>query len=185
MQVEIPIQAPAAAVAAEGTEPSPKRARLRAGVLRAQFCCVTGCRSCAWERWVGWKTNGTGCFTLEQALPLLLRDALVRRAMSCVELVMREPRDVVLRHLEEQALQDDAWAAAVAAAESGDVNIEDEASVSDWAAAVAADLRRARYSTQPSSPAPAIPATQEQIDDLLCGDQTRAPGAGAEELACC
>ena len=66
---------PATAVAADGAEPSPKRARWRAGVLRAHTCCVTGCRRCVWQ---GWKTNGTGCFTLEQALPNLLRDALYR-----------------------------------------------------------------------------------------------------------
>ena len=72
-------------------------------------------------------------------MPNLLRGALIRqRGWSTPTRV-----DVVLRHLEEPALKDHAWAVAVAVAKSGHVNFEDGASVSDWAAAVAASMRRA------------------------------------------
>ena len=107
----------------------------------AQFCCVTGCRQCVWQQWVEWKTDGTGYFTLEKALPLLSRGALSRR----VGFSTPPSVDVVLRHLEEPALQDDAWAVATAVAESGHVDYDDEASVFEWAAATAAALRRVAH----------------------------------------
>ena len=101
----------------------------------------------AWQQWVDWKTNGTGIFTLELALPHLLRGALLIQggwnAPTSLDVVLRRLQDDAWANAE--ALQDDAWAVATAVAESGHVDYDDEASVFEWAAATAAAMRRVAH----------------------------------------
>ena len=104
----------------------------------------------AWQQWVDWKTSGTGIFTLELALPHLLRGALLIQGGWNAPTSL----DVVLRHLQDdawanaEALQDDAWAVATAAAESGHVDYDDVGEwgeSGEWAAATAAAMRRVAH----------------------------------------